>query len=781
MQNAAGRLAVGLPSRLDAAPVRVAAGGDWASFALQAASAAPARRSGSTATYADALPGVDLQYVVEGAAVKEALVLRDARATSSFRWLMKTSEGVTARQTEEGGVRLLKGGQRVFALDAPWMKDSAAAPARSSKVEMTVKPVAGGYELSVAADRAWLDAPERMYPVTIDPTVSYTRQAECELYEATPTTSGCGDRADLNVGLDAASKKVRSFVEFDLAAITTSASVREAKLKLNLISTRTSASAPVSVHAISRNWTNAATWNTYDGTNGWTTAGGDFDATAAASQTVAAGLGPKEFNVVGQVRKWVNDRADNHGFVLKTDETTAQEFHFKGSQTSTDAPVLEVRWRPRMGVTPQDTILDWALNDRMTANFNAGNGNLMLAANDIEVAGAGLDLGLGRTYNAMRDTAGSFGEGWSGTWGADVRLYDEGTSKELILGDGASYLFEPDGSGQFKSTVGIDGDLRTDGTGWKLTYRRTGLQLFFNSSGYLSKLKGRTPQEISFSYASGKLSSITDTQGYSFSVTSNGSGRITQISGRGRTWSYGYGTGANAQRLTSYTDPNSKTTGYEYDAAGKLSKMTSPAGRVTLLTHDGSQRLLTMVRTTDSGHTTGPTWKFEYPATSTCVTAGPVSTYVKDPLWTSSIPSWHRTTYCSNNTGEVRETVTGIGYVRNRSYRPSGFVERSGSAPRAAAGRSRSTSTPKPGATRRTTSRRRPTATAARPATRTGIPRTRTWRPSRPTNRDRSRTTRTTPPGSSPARTTMPAAVVSKPRSATTTRPPTQWSSAVAY
>ena len=245
LKNTAGPLQVGLPALINAAPVRVAAGDSWVSFALQNAAASPARRSGASATYAGALPGVDVRYDVEGGAVKESLVLADANAASSFRWTVKTSSGVTAARTAAGEIAFSEGGERVF---APWMKDSAPAPARSSKVAMALEPVQGGYELVLAADRAWLQAPEREFPMVVDPTVSYARLAECELYEATPTTSGCGDRADFNVGLDAASKKVRSLVEFDLSSIPAAVSVREAKLKL--ISTRTSAPAPVGVHAL---------------------------------------------------------------------------------------------------------------------------------------------------------------------------------------------------------------------------------------------------------------------------------------------------------------------------------------------------------------------------------------------------------------------------------------------------------------------------------------------------------------------------------------------------
>jgi len=60
-----------------------------------------------------------------------------------------------------------------------------------------------------------------------------------------------------------------------------------------------------------------ATWTTTDGTTNWGTAGGDFTATGAASQTVAATFGYITWDVTTIVKAWIEGGQPNYGFLIK--------------------------------------------------------------------------------------------------------------------------------------------------------------------------------------------------------------------------------------------------------------------------------------------------------------------------------------------------------------------------------------------------------------------------------------------------------------------------------
>jgi hypothetical protein len=87
-------------------------------------------------------------------------------------------DGLTARINEEGAVVYEDdAGQTRFETPPGWMMDSALEGGEAGVVShgVTYRLVdrEGGQALEVKVDRAWLDDPARVYPVTVDPTYKY--------------------------------------------------------------------------------------------------------------------------------------------------------------------------------------------------------------------------------------------------------------------------------------------------------------------------------------------------------------------------------------------------------------------------------------------------------------------------------------------------------------------------------------------------------------------------------------------------------------------------------
>jgi RHS repeat-associated protein len=140
----------------------------------------PQHRDGSQGAlhYRDVLDGADLSYEVEPGAVKEKVILDEAPAKAPvYRWLLD-APGLTVVPDAAGGFSILdSNGVIRFTIPTPIMWDSTGV---AGEREPESAPVAATVEsrgpdkwlLTLTPDFDWLRAPERVYPVTVDPSTN---------------------------------------------------------------------------------------------------------------------------------------------------------------------------------------------------------------------------------------------------------------------------------------------------------------------------------------------------------------------------------------------------------------------------------------------------------------------------------------------------------------------------------------------------------------------------------------------------------------------------------
>ncbi len=168
-------------SRGDAA-MTVTRNGHSVSFGLVGASAErgeldqASEDRADTLTYRSVAPETDLQYELDGGAVKEALVLHQPPEVTRWEWNLDPGK-LTPVLHETGLLELIdEEGTVVMHIPAPVMWDSSAIEEERSnavghpKASLTYEEGVG-WRYTVEADPEWLKAPEREYPVYIDPTV----------------------------------------------------------------------------------------------------------------------------------------------------------------------------------------------------------------------------------------------------------------------------------------------------------------------------------------------------------------------------------------------------------------------------------------------------------------------------------------------------------------------------------------------------------------------------------------------------------------------------------
>jgi autotransporter-associated beta strand protein len=171
----------------------------------------------------------------------------------------------------------------------------------------------------------------------------------------------------------------RSLLRFDLSALPTGSTLSAASLTLTVSGTfgGNPGGESMNIHRLTQSWTEGGvTWNHYDGTNTWASAGGDYDASVRATSTANPGVGGSiAWDVTGLAQEWASNTHPNHGLIVINSGST-NGLHFASKEngngsyrpyltatitTPTSAPAGAWTWSGGAGVwTDADEWLDAA-------------------------------------------------------------------------------------------------------------------------------------------------------------------------------------------------------------------------------------------------------------------------------------------------------------------------------------------------------------------------------------------------------------------------------------
>jgi YD repeat-containing protein len=666
-----------LPSSLSE-PVKIRRGASWVSMQLRGA-AGTGSVDGVTATYTDALPGADVSYRVSSGAVGEQIHLHGTDAPATLVFELAASDGVTAEKLHNGTIALTADGDKLFGL-SPSYAFADSDPEATQEVSTDLLKTADGWRVTLSVDPSWLRGALVDGPVTIDPTVELEGATkDCALTSDTPSLSFCSDD-QLWIGWSG-DHDHHSLVKWDLSAIPKDAVALWGDVGLNHPSAwGIAVSKQLTLHRVTRDWTNGASWNSYDGTHAWTTPGGDFDSTPAATATVPANHGGwTDWSTTGLVQHWIDGSQPNYGVAIKDKAgplVAGEEDYFSTEGTiPAQAPELDIVWTTRTGNPDFFTHETQSLDAKTTAGVNAANGNLWLATNDITAAGTGLDLRFDHYYNSLMSGSEVQGLGYRATasLGRDVHLhvFDPDTIG-FYRGDGLALPFlgaqtsgttisyttpaELGAATLTKNTTTNQYTLRLP-TGLP-SYPNVDLTLSFDSTGKLLGAKDPAGHTIALSYyAPGSmefpaLGGITDTTSAFYDVDRGyiGGERVTDIlDPAGHHTLYEYANTSD-NYLTKVTRADGTISRYAYDSSHRIKSITTPDGNVTLVTYNGtSSQIASIIRTNNPAHTTGPTTTFTYSSPTTPCQ----STNFDFTKTVVSRPDGSSTTYCANDHAQI--------------------------------------------------------------------------------------------------------------------------------
>ena len=487
-----------LPSTLSAAPVQFRSAVGTISFQLEDAGGT-ARVSGASITYANALPGLSLTLTAENDSLKETLTLAGSQSPSSLMYSLSLSSGLQASATAAGGAVVTNSaGTTEFSFDPPTMVDAAGVAASATDAALQLGTTAAGQTLTLNLNSSWLDSSTRQWPVTVDPSVlHYNADQDCQIDKGTgANTNYCGSGTLLTAGLGGPNNNVqRSVLQFNVQnVVPAGAQVTHASLELYLDSASTTSYANVALYQLAQPWTSAVTWNDYNGSSAWTTAGGTTTGTSLAAQepTTAGWYIWGNSATTQLVQDWLNGSVANDGLLIRAATETNNELYTFDSTRGTNLPELNVFYVNALGQGSGSQ----QLTDRSGLSVNVANGNLVVTGNDVQIQGTGLSLNVERFYNSL-GVGNAYQVGAFGTW-----LMGSGVDEHLTLVDnhvdfqgpgGWDETFYSNGSGGFTSPPGADANLVQNSNGsYTLTYD------FVGGAAELQQLRlpdlGRRPQ-----------------------------------------------------------------------------------------------------------------------------------------------------------------------------------------------------------------------------------------------------------------------------------------------
>lgn len=292
---------------------------------------------------------IDFLYTAHNTAVKEDIILYNYSDNNTFTYEVDV-KGAGDLALEQGVIRITAKNtkEEVFVLAAPYMEDKEGV--RSHSLALNLEKEKGKYIITLTADRDWLKAPERVYPVIIDPTIYLKGRGQVwDTYVQEISGSVDQQYADMiYVGFDdgIASKneelfgthkdRTRGFIEFDLPSdINSQTNIASATLYLYKYTNWSSQTRYVEVSRVTENISTPYKWTHQP---------------ASSSPKIATAINERKgwytWDIKQIVETWLAG-SNNYGLALKMTDEDAQADCFESTQTSRGSyrrPYVEITY-----------------------------------------------------------------------------------------------------------------------------------------------------------------------------------------------------------------------------------------------------------------------------------------------------------------------------------------------------------------------------------------------------------------------------------------------------
>ncbi len=171
--------------------------------------------------YANVIPNTDLTFYSVNDGIKEYITLYKQSSLGEFSFDLAVSGGTIAA-IGDGSYKIVSArtNTEIFRIPRFLMWDSKGGKDNEQNsynynVPTVLSTITGGYRLTVKPDLRWLSAPERVFPIYIDPTITQYVTEDSYVQSGYPTTTSWDQRA-LYVGTGSTKGIMRTETKFTL-------------------------------------------------------------------------------------------------------------------------------------------------------------------------------------------------------------------------------------------------------------------------------------------------------------------------------------------------------------------------------------------------------------------------------------------------------------------------------------------------------------------------------------------------------------------------------------
>ena len=355
-------------------PAQLSADGYTITWNVQGTTAGvPLAPGASSASYLGVAPDTTLSYQVLNWGVEQSLILSSAAAPASFTCTLSHPGLTLAQDSTDGQWGLYAPGDPypIFTLSGISVYDSSSDasgnPATCTAATMAVSPGSGQSTLTYSVPQSWLSDAARVYPVTIDPTITLNPAAGdnpyCDTFiNSSPGTGSHGTATNLYCGDDSSDGYCRDLVDFSTAAIPAGAYINSATFEIYKFYQGTGSSPTISVGPMIESWDSGSSWNALGAVvNQWTgnwALNWIFQGHVATNSWLSC-------DATSTVQSWISGQAPNDGFCVReneaNDSTYESKFYSADYSSGAYAPQLVVNYDPSpyTSVTSDSSVYSW--------------------------------------------------------------------------------------------------------------------------------------------------------------------------------------------------------------------------------------------------------------------------------------------------------------------------------------------------------------------------------------------------------------------------------------
>lgn len=297
--------------------------------------------------YNDVYEFVDFEFTVCSDSVKENIILHQPSELPKLQYLI-TAEDMSVKILDNNGICFLnKSQESVFTIPPMYMFDSGDATSYCYDIKYELNDTESGYLLTIIPDGEWLFDENRVYPITIDPTITISKSniSDTTIYSGLPNNN-YGSTGYLVVGDHGTTYgEGKALLSFPITSLPAVESITSATLNIREGSGKTN-STPILGYCLGWGWSEStATWNNV---NRSTQNGFCFSYSVINNAW-------NYIDITQAVQWWYNHSHTqantgilNLGLVISSQSPTLSSKHFCSSENASYAPSISITYNTNM-------------------------------------------------------------------------------------------------------------------------------------------------------------------------------------------------------------------------------------------------------------------------------------------------------------------------------------------------------------------------------------------------------------------------------------------------